>query len=302
MMRTRNLVLPLALIAIGALILLANLGVLSTEALQRLADLWPLLLIIVGLQLVLNHVLPRPQATAIGLALTAVIVIAAVAYAALAPKTAEGMQQVSSSQPIGGLNAGVLELNYSAASISLNGGDTGGDLYRATIDYPGGENPPTVSVDQQTGTVSISDNGNFGGFHLFGSNNRKLTITLSSHLPWTVRLSGGASGLHFDLRQLQLTKLEISGGASSVDGQLGPAKGTVGINVSGGASNLSLRIPSGSQWSVALDGGVSSASIDGQNSSGLGSVTKQSSGYTGSTDRFDIRVSGGVSHLDLSTK
>lgn len=302
MMRTRNLLLPLGLIAIGALILLANLGILSTDALRRLADLWPLLLIIVGVQLILNHILPRPQATAIGLGVAAVIVIAAIAYAAAAPRTAEGTQRVNSSQPIGGLSAGVLDLSYSAASITLDGADTGTDLYRATIDYPGGENPPTVSVDQQTGTVSITDNSNFGSFHFFGSNNRKLDIKLSSRIPWTIRLSGGASGLHFDLRQLQLTHLEISGGASSVNGQLGAAKGTVGVNISGGASNVSLHLPSGSQWSVALDGGVSSVSIDGQGSGGLGSLSKQSSGYTGASDRFDIRVSGGVSHLDLNTK
>jgi Domain of unknown function (DUF5668) len=300
MNRPRNLLLPLALIAIGALILLANLGVLSTEALRRLADLWPLLLIIIGLQLVLNHVLPRPQATAIGLALTAVIVIAAVAYAALAPKAAEATQRVSA--PIGGLSSGVLDLSYSAASITMQAGDPGGDLFQATIDYPGDENAPTVSVDQQTGTVSISDTGNLGGFHFFGSNDRKLNITLSNRVPWTIRLSGGASGLHFDLRELQLTRLEISGGASSVDGQLGPPKGTVALNISGGASNVSLRIPSGSQWSVALEGGVSSVSIDGQSSGGVGSVSKQSSGYTGASDRFDISVSGGVSHLDLKTK
>jgi hypothetical protein len=300
MMRTRNLLLPLALIAIGALILLANLGVLSTEALQRLADLWPLILIIIGVQLVLNHVLPRPQATAIGLAVTAVIVIAAVAYAALAPKNAAATQRVNA--PIGGLSAGVLDLSYSAASVTMEAGDTGNDLYHATIDYPGDENPPTVSFDQQTGTVSISENGNFGGFHLFGSNDRKLNITLSNRVPWTIRLSGGASRLHFDLRQGQLTNFEISGGASSLDGQLGPPKGTVALKISGGASNLSLRIPSGSQWSVALDGGVSSLSIDGHGSGAVGSLSKQSSGYTGATDRFDISVSGGVSHLDLNTK
>ena len=300
MMRTRNLLLPVALIAIGALILLANLGVLSTEALQRLADLWPLILIIIGLQLVLNHVLPRQQARAIGLALMALIVIAAVAYAALAPKTAAATQRVSS--PLGGLSSGVLDLKYSAASITMQAGDTGNDLYRATIDYPGDENPPTVDFDQQTGSVTISESGTFGGFHLFGSSDRKLNITLSSRVPWTIRMSGGASGLHFDLRQLQLTNFEVNGGASSVNGQLGAPKGTVAVKISGGASNVSLRIPSGSQWSVALEGGVSSLNIDGKSAGALGNETKQSSGYTGASDRFDIRVSGGVSHLDLNTK
>src|SRR2546421_550613 len=119
MIRSRGLLFPLVLIAIGVLVLLANVGVLSSQALQRLADLWPLLLVIIGLQLILNHTLPRQQASVIGLAVTALIVVAAVLYAALAPSTAFGTQHASSSERIGGLGAGVLELNYSAASVNL---------------------------------------------------------------------------------------------------------------------------------------------------------------------------------------
>jgi hypothetical protein len=301
MTRTRGLLFPLALIVIGGLVLLANLGVLSSQALQRLADLWPLLLVIIGLQLILNHTLPKPQATVIGLAATAVIVVAAVVYAALAPSTAFGTQHVSSSERIGGLSAGILELNYSAASVSIRAGALGDNLYQAGIDYPAGENPPAVSVDQQTGTVAINDNSNFGGFHFFGSNKRRLSMTLTTHVPWTIRLSSGATDLKLDARELQLTNLQITGGASSVDGRLGTAKGTVGVNITGGASSISLQIPSGSQWSVSVSGGVSSVTVNGQSSGGIGDFTKQSSGYSGATDRFDIRVSGGVSHLDLHT-
>ncbi|HEV3461859.1 MAG TPA: DUF5668 domain-containing protein, partial [Candidatus Dormibacteraeota bacterium] len=88
MYRNRGLLFPLVLIAIGVVVLLSNTGVLSSDALLRLADLWPLLLVILGLQLILNHTLPRQQATLIGLGATVVIVAAAVAYAALAPTTA----------------------------------------------------------------------------------------------------------------------------------------------------------------------------------------------------------------------
>src|SRR2546421_7774541 len=256
MIRSRGLLFPLVLIAIGVLVLLANLGVLSSQALQRLADLWPLLLVIVGLQLILNHTLPRQQATGIGLAATALIVVAAVIYAALAPSTAFGTQHASSSEPIGGLSAGILELNYSAASVNIQSRALGDNLYHAGIEYPAGENPPTVAVDHQTGTVTISENANFGSFHLFGSSNRKLTVTLSTRIPWTIRISGGASGLQMDLRELQLTNLEINGGASSVDGHLGKPKGTLAVNISGGASNVSLPIPNRSHWRTALTRGV----------------------------------------------
>ncbi|TMF49802.1 MAG: hypothetical protein E6I24_04010, partial [Chloroflexi bacterium] len=67
MSRYRGLLFPVILIGIGVIVLLANTGVLSRPAVERLGDLWPLLLVILGLQLILNHTLPRRQATLIGL-------------------------------------------------------------------------------------------------------------------------------------------------------------------------------------------------------------------------------------------
>jgi Domain of unknown function (DUF5668) len=299
MYRGRRVFLPLAIIAIGAVILLNNLGVLSSGALQRLSDLWPLLLIILGLWLILNHTLPRPQATLIGWAATAVIVIVAVAYAALAPASVFGTQHATSSQRIGGLTSAVLDLSYGASNLEVRTGVTGDTLYQAQVDYPAGENPPSFNFDAQTGTVGISENQG-PSFHLFGSN-RRLTLTLTNHIPWTIRVSGGVSNLRLDLRELQLTTLDLSGGLSQSDVQLGPPKGTVGIHVSGGVSNMALHAPAGSAWNVSVTGGASGLTINGQSSGAVGEFHKQSGGYTGATDRFDIQISGGLSHLDFRT-
>jgi hypothetical protein len=301
MSRNRRLLLPLVLIAIGLVVLLANLGVLSSEALQRLGDLWPLLLVIVGLQLVLNHTMPRQRATLVGLAATAVIIIAAVAYSTLAPASRFGTQTADASQRLSGLNAATLSLNYSAASLEVNRSTASDLLYRAHVDYPAGENPPVISVDQQTGTIEIRDSSSFSPFHLFGSNRRRLVVSLTDLIPWTIEIGGGASNVHLNLAHVPLANLEISGGASSIDAQLATAKGTVAIHVSGGASNVSLRIPPASEWNVDVSGGVSGLTIDGQSSGGLGDFHKQSNGYDAATNRFNIELSGGVSHLDLRT-
>jgi hypothetical protein len=300
--RRRDLIFPLALILIGVVVLLANVGVLSSVALQRLADLWPLLLVLIGLQLILNHTLPRNQATIIGLAVTGIILVAAIAYAALAPSTSFGTQHAESSQRLTGLSAATLELNYSASSVEIRTGSVGDDLYKAQVDYPAGENPPNISLDQSTGTVSISGSGgSLGGFHLFGASQRHLIINLATSVPWTIRVSGGATSVRMDVRELKLSNLEISGGASSVNAQLGAPKGTVGIHVTGGANSVTLHAPEGSQWSVSASGGVSSVTINGQSSGGFGNFSKQSAAYSGASDRFDVELAGGVSHLEFRT-
>ena len=302
MYRNRGLLFPLVLIAIGVIVLLANTGVLSPGALQRLGDLWPLLLVIAGLQLILNHTLPRQHATMVGLGATAVIVIAAVAYAALAPAASFGTQQFDSTERLGGLSAANLDVNYSAATIEVQAGGLGDSLYQAHVDYPGGENPPTISLDHVTGTVAIHDSSNFSPFHLFGGTRRHVLVTLTDRIPCAIQIGGGAANLRLDLRHLQLSKLDISGGADQLDGQLASPKGAVVIAVSGGASNVTLQAPAHSEWRVMVSGGVSAVTINGSSHGSLGGdFQQQSPGYTSATNRFDIEISGGASHIDFRT-
>jgi hypothetical protein len=305
MYRNRGLLFPLVLIAIGVIILLANTGVLSADALQRLGDLWPLLLVILGLQLILNHTLPRQQATLIGLAATIVIVIAAVVYAALAPAPAFGARQADSSGNLGGLTAATLDLNYSGATLDVVGASLGDSLYNAHVTYPGTDNPPSISLDQEKGTLEINESStfsNFSPFHWFGPSRRHVLVRLTDRIPWTIQVSGGAANEQLDLSRLQLSKLQVSGGAHRLDVQLPAPKGTVLIDVSGGASNVTLRAPAHSEWRVAVTGGVSALTINGSSSGSVGGdFQQQSPGYAAATDRFDIEISGGASHIDFRT-
>jgi hypothetical protein len=302
MTRNRGLLVPLGLIAIGIIVLLANTGVLSAQALERLGDLWPLLLVILGLQLILNQILPRQQATLIGIGAAAVIVVAAIAYAALGPSTAFGTQRLDSSQRLGGLSSATLDLNYAAATIQVQGGTLGDALYQAHVDYPGGENPPTISLDRETGRLQIRESSSFSPFHLFGAQRRNLRLVLTDQIPWSIQIGGGAANLRLDLRHAQLSKLEIAGGANQLDAQLPTPKGTVVINVSGGAINVTIRAPSHSPWRVTVSGGVSAISINGNSSANLGGdFQQQSPEYGAATNRFDIEITGGASHVDFRT-
>jgi hypothetical protein len=302
MYRSRGLLFPLVLIAIGAVVLLSNTGVLSSDALLRLGDLWPLLLVILGLQLILNHSLPRQQATLIGLGATVVIVVAAVAYAALAPAAPFGTRQANSSESLGGLTAATLDVNYDAATVDIQAGALGDSLYQARVDYASSDNPPTISLDRVTGTLEIRESSSFALFRLFGSSRRHLVVTLTDRIPWAIQVGGGATNLRLDLRPLQLSKLEVSGGANRLDGQLPSPKGTVVIDVSGGASNLTLRAPAQSEWRIAVTGGVSAVTINGSSSGSLGGdFQRQSPGYNSATNRFDITISGGASRVDFRT-
>jgi hypothetical protein len=125
---------------------------------------------------------------------------------------------------------------------------------------------------------------------------------LTDRIPWTIKISGGTTNAHLDLRRLQLAKLEASGGANRMDVQLPSPKGTVVIDISGGVSNLNLRAPSGAQWHVAVSGRVSGLRINGSLFAAIGGdFQQQSPGYASASDRIDVEISGGASRVDFAT-
>jgi hypothetical protein len=74
------------------------------------------------------------------------------------------------------------------------------------------------------------------------------------------------------------------------------------INVSGGANNVTMVAPAHAQWRVAVSGGVSAVTINGSSSGNLGGdFQKQSPEYGSASDRLDIEISGGASHIDFRT-
>ena len=299
--RTRGAFFPVILIAVGVIFLLVNLKVVSPDAVQRLGDLWPLVLVILGIQLVLNHTLPRPQARIAGLAAAAVIVLAALGYAILGPASPGGTQRLESSEALNGLTAATLDLGYGGASVDVQSADLGTQLFQATVDYPNGEQPPDVTVDREAGTLQISG-GNSSVFHLFGGpRTRHISVTLTNRIPWSVQIAGGAADLHLQLENLQLLKLEISGGVSRMDVRLPRPKGTLAVDVAGGASTVTLHAVTNTEWRVAVSGGVSSLTINGTAYGGIGDVQQQSHGYGSAADRLNVDVSGGVSHVDFRT-
>lgn len=302
MCRYRGFLLPAVLIAIGLLFLAYNLGWFSADAFIRLAAFWPVLLVIVGVQIVLNHTLDRRTAAAAGSAITVILLAGAVAYAAFGPEQPLGTQHTETSEPLNGLASGTLSLDISANSVEVQEAALGGDMYRARIDYPGGQSAPQISLDRSNGTVTI-ETGSGSFFPFIQRARSRLVVELNDRIPWAVELSGGASNIRLRVSELQLTRLEVSGGARSVDASLPAPKGTVPIDVSGGASSISIRAPKGTAWRVQISGGASSVDIDGTSFGSLFQATsKQSDGYDRATDRYTIDISGGASHISFTTR
>jgi hypothetical protein len=297
--RRRGLVLPLVLISIGALALLGNLGYVSTDSVLRLFELWPVILILVGAEMVIRSGLTPSRAEPVRLALMVVALAGSVAYAVSAPPIPRGEQVLDSSAGLQGVEQATLDLSFGASDVNVHAAPLGRDAYRAHITYEGADRP-TVTFDSRSGVLHISsDPGPRVGFLLFGGH-RSIDLTLSDQVPWKVQVAGGASNATIDLGQGRVSSVDVSGGASHIKMVLPRPSGTVKVDVSGGASNVEITRPAGIPVLVDVSGGASSLSVDGVSRAFIGDNTVRSPEYDSATDRYDVSVSGGASRVSVS--
>jgi hypothetical protein len=295
MRRYRSFFWPAVLILIGIFALLVNSGVISSDRLSLLADLWPVILIVIGLELLSRRALPGQSGDVAAVLIVLLAAGGAIAYVALAPNPGT-THTLDSSAAVGTLNHASLEVDVGSANVTI-GGTTAdalpGDLYHAHITYSGPK--PEVSFDRSSGRLQISQSNS--GF-AFQSRRFTLDLQISSSVQWKITSNGGASTETFNLGSVPVGSMDINTGASREDITLGAPSGAVPITINGGALTVHLHRPPGTGASVTVSGGAVSLDFDGHQNHAIGNV--QDSNGSGS-DTYRVEVSGGACTVTMDT-
>jgi len=296
-MRNRSYFWPATLILTGVLALVAETGAISGERLLRLADLWPLILIVIGLELLNRRVLQGPRRDLATALIVLLAVGGAVAYVAVRGPVSDATQTMNTSDAVGILNEATLDVDAGAMTMTVAGSDSlGSDLYRAHIEYSGTK--PAIRLDRTTGNLRIFKNDDFA---LFASRRFVLDLQLNSAVSWNVSTNSGASNDTLKLSTVTVGSITLNAGASRTDITLGRPTGMVPIRVEGGAITLRLHRPRGSEAFVHVSGGAVTLDADGRELHGVGDETWQSAGYDGAADAYRVEINGGASTVTVDT-
>ena len=266
--RMPSIAFPLVLISIGVAFLLANLGYLTRINVGELFRLWPLLLVLAGVDL-----LVRPRSFALAAIAEVAIVVAAFVYlltgATLTPTALDYTVNV----PRAGASELNLVVNYGAGALTLAGG--GSDL----VAVRSSQQDVSRTVDQ-TGTLSSVTLSTGEQNFFWDGRDRTWAVTLPSEVRTSMVLNLGAGDFDVDLSRVQLTRATINAGASDLTVTLPKPTGTVPIKISSGASSVTIVVPAGVAYSVTSTG--IAHSVQGP---------QQSTGYATATDRVTIDIS-----------
>ena len=207
---------------------------------------------------------------------------------------------------LGGVTTGHLIFVSGAPSIVIRGDASLVELYKAHFDGP----VPKMRVRDGTVTVGYPRFGWFDWRAQVADQNVEISahwrkdrgdIALNPAVPWAVELRGGASKLSADLRTVRLVSFDMRGGASKIDMTLARPSGVVPIRITGGMPRLQIRRPAGVASGLEVRGGVSEVTVDGESYKSMGHLSLQTPGASGSPDRYEIEITGGVSKLVIST-
>lgn len=282
--RPYGVVFPILLIAVGALVLLANLGTLPEDTGWRLLQLWPLLFVMLGVQLLVPHLVHGAAVPAVTLLLLAVIALSGLAYALAGPSAGSASYtRFQSSSPVAGLTQGTIRIDDAADKVTITAGDTGTDLYQAKIDYVG--SAPKFSYSD--GNIRISRDSNFINF--WGRPRDVVSLVVNPAVAWSVTLDGAGTTTTIDLSNGKLQSFHLNGAGGNATLIAGDAHGAVSIGINGVGLSLTLQVPRSADYRVTAEG--IGTSIDG---------VAQTSGWANAADRYDVSVNGVGARVSVS--
>jgi hypothetical protein len=291
--RYRSFFWPAVLILAGLIALLVNTGAISGDRLALLFDLWPVILIVIGLELIARRSLRGTTSDVAAALIVLVAVVGAVGYVVASPNPA-GTHTSDASGALGSVDKASLEIDAGAATVTISGSaDLGSELYRAHFDYSGPS--PEVTFDAGSGAVRISQPNR--GF--FGSGKFTMTLQLNPSVPWGITVNTGASNNTISVANVRVSRLALNTGASREEITLGTPSGIVPLTIDGGALTVRLHASSQTQASIAVSGGAVNLSVPGRQIHAFGDATYQTPGFSGAADAYKVEINGGACNVSL---
>jgi len=287
---------PGLLILIGVFALLVNAGMLPTDRLYRLVDLWPVILVVIGLELIVRRSMKGMAAELAGALIVLVAAAATVAYVAVGTPIAGGTHTLDADDTVGALDHVSLGVDVGGATLTVKADSSlGDDLYRAHIEYSGPK--PTLDLDRSGSELHISQ----PSFGFFQSRRFVLDLQVNPKVTWRIEVNSGAADGTFNLTGATVGSIDLNTGASRFDLTLGQPSGTVPVSMNGGALTVKVHRPAGVAASAHVSGGAVTLNADGRQFRGIGSEEWQSDGYDQAGGRYQIEVNGGACTVTVDT-
>ncbi len=330
-MRSSRLIPGTILVVIGTLYLLDNFGFIDFNFWSLLA-LWPIFLIMCGVNLVFAHN-KSEWATITKLAVLA-LGLSILIYGGLTRRDIAWMNWTyhnnrnyndnfdddwDSSDTTGGRRDSIIKIDGNSvfhesfkpgtqvAQLNITGGaatyvlkGTTSDLFEAATKEYGNRYRLRTHSDSTSTTLDFDMRNRKHGFVFNFGNKRgnRADIKLNTAPEWNIDLEAGAAKADFDLSAFKVHNLTVQGGAASFDVRMGQPLAETKLEFQTGAASVKVSIPQNAACRITTDTGLSSKNFNGFNKTS--DDTYETPGFATATNKMYISMEGGVSDFKVT--
>ena len=297
-----GIIIPIMLVVLGILFLLSNFGVISSDFWSTLWRFWPLILVLLGIEIMLG--VTRGW-VAIVLALLAVGVVAAIGFGLALGYRSDGgwLRRERASQEwvveLGDLVEAEVLVKFGAGRVDIGAlSSRSVNLLEGDLEYDRSRGMPDKEFEQRDGKgiLTLSSASSTGIF--FGVGGEDWELKLSRDIPLDLSVEAGAASIDLDLEPLNVRSLRLQLGASTVKVKFPESATSTSAVIKAGAATINIDIPEGVAARINTKLGLSTSHIDEsrfQKSDGY----YISPGYDTAKNKLEISLETGVSTVTI---
>ncbi|MBN3034512.1 MAG: hypothetical protein JW861_02935 [Bacteroidales bacterium] len=300
-MKYSNIFWGLALIAAGALIALKNLDVIHFSWLALLR-LWPLLLVLWGISIL-------PVKSPVKLILSALAILLGILILFKHPysgfhwiegkrfswdreRTERTYEHQDFSEPWDSTSLKAkLQLEAAAGEFRI-AGETG-ELFDFSSEGNTGKYDLEVRRDDGMTIIDINQEKFFN----VGKSSNEVHLSLNPIPEWELNLDAGAAKVVLDLEPFLMSRVDIDGGASSIEIKIGERTPLTRVSIDAGATSITIRIPESSACEIETSTVLSSRDLPGFNK--IRSGLYQTPNFSDTTRQVLIDIQAAISSLNV---
>jgi hypothetical protein len=279
----RSLFWPILLIGVGTIWLLANLGILPDISWRFLLRLWPLVLIIIGLDILIGRRSPVIGGI-IGLGAVALVIALVLLAPTLDLEPEMELKTLTFIEPLENASSARITLDLERYSTIVDALTDSNSLIEAELDTLTDVNFNARGAKTKTVNIEpVSDiSFDFDWIDWQVWTDAEWDIGLSPDVPLDLTIDAGSGSATLNLTDLELSNFEIDGGSGSIDLFLPATTSLYDIKIDGGSGSFYVELENRSDIQAQIDAGSGSFEL-----------------VIGTGSDFEARIDGGSGSIDI---
>jgi hypothetical protein len=288
---------PLVFITGGVLLLLDNFGMLPPGMWNALGQLWPVVLILLGLEMLVGR---RSFLGSLLILIVGIVVVAgSLTWAALQATALPPGETKAIVQTFKEAKTAEVSVAFQSGNLQITTLGPSDHLMEGTLALTAGETMrQNYTVANGVGQLQLEQKlaALFAPFLGRQENVSRWAVQLNRNTPLALTVNTGAGETTLDLTDLHVTRLSLSSGVGKTTITF-PANGPMAGEINAGVGELIINVPLELPARISVAAGVTGLTVDARFSSQNGDYTTPN--FDPSGQYLDLKINTGVGKITI---